>query len=122
MHLLCENEEVLSRFAGKNSLIDSEVEKFEISKISESIIVDVHFRMRPSSDWSKVRIRFCGCLHYWFNFSIDRHFYLVDRLKFFRSDDGCFYASFDPYDDSASVSEEDNDVVYSESIQAYLSN
>ena len=121
MDLFCENADVLHQFTGKNSLVDAEIEKIEIGKVDEGVVIDVHLCMRPSSDWSKIRIRFIHCLYYSFYHSNDVYFHLIDRLKFFVTDESYFYASFDPYDEEKCISSEDNDVICAKRIQGYQS-
>ncbi len=118
MDLICEDDDVLHKLVGENSLRDSEIEKYEISQ-GESVSVDVLFRMSPKSDWPKILLRFSCCEYYSLHGHNDRPV-CVSHLKLFISDEGKFYASFDPYDEERVVSDEDNDVIYSERIQAYM--
>ena len=119
MELICENQEVLHKLTGENCLLDTEIEKIEISKENWNVFVDVLFCMRPKADWLKTLLRFSYCEYYALNFQSNRHFYVVTHLKFFLSDEGKFYASFDPYDEERIISDDDNDVIYSGCIQAY---
>lgn len=119
MDLICENEDVLRRFVGENCFLDTKIEKFEIWKKGEDVFVDVQLCMRPKSNWIKVLLRFNHCEYYALHFSNECYFYNIERLKLFISENGKFYASFDPFDEDDVISKDDNDVVCSEGIQAF---
>ncbi|WP_170479984.1 hypothetical protein [Ruegeria arenilitoris] len=120
MDLISEDTNILDKFVGENSFLDTEIEEIRIFGHGSLAIVEIQLLMRPQSDWKKVLLRFCGCESYNFHHSSDCAFGIVERFKFIVLENDNFYMSFDPYDDSEIVSPEDNDVVYSQSIQAYI--
>ncbi|WP_298921082.1 hypothetical protein [uncultured Roseobacter sp.] len=118
MDLICKNEAVPRQFVGDNSFRDTEIEKIEICRVNCSVALDVDFRMRQNSDWARVRLRFEECIFYSL-YSTERDSYVVENLKFFITDEGHFYASFDPYGEEEIVSDRDNDVIHAKKINAY---
>lgn len=119
MQLICSDEKLIARFLGENSLLDGKIEKIEIFDVDSSVCININFDMRPSSDYQKVQFKFSGCKGYSFSYSDDYYFYNVELLKFFQGEDGLFYISFDPCDETEAISDEDQDFILCRGVSAY---
>ncbi len=122
MQLIYSDQELIFNFKGNNSLLDGEIEKIEIFQADLSVNINIYFTMRPSSDYKKIILQFGGCKQYGFSYSNDYFFYNVEIVKFFQTEKGLFYVSFDPYDESKAVSDKDQDFILSHNVSAYKLN
>lgn len=111
MQIIFNNQELLDRFRDINSLLDGKIEKIEIFSRDFSVCINIHFCMRPSSDYQKIEFRFIDCKQYSFSYSENYYFYNVELVKFFECEDGLFYISFDPFDEVEVISEKDQDFI-----------
>ncbi len=119
MEFIAENDALLDYLKGNNSLLDSVVEKIEITGSVDEVRVAVSFNMRSSASNDKIKIYFDRCKSYDFVFSDSYAFYNVERIKLFRTNEDLFYVSFDPFDESETVSDKDTDVIEARAIKAY---
>ncbi|WP_179953951.1 hypothetical protein [Denitrobaculum tricleocarpae] len=119
MELIAENDALLEHLQGNNSLLDSVIEKIEITGDLDQVTVSVWLKMRPSASKDKIKIRFERCKSYDFTFSDSYVFYNVERIKLFRTNENLFYVSFDPFDEIETVSDKDTDVIQASSVKAY---
>jgi len=119
VQLIYSDQELVSHFKDKNSLLDGEIEKIEIFQANSSVSINIYFAMRPSSDFKQIILQFGGCKQYGFFYSDDCFFYNVELVKFFQTEEGLFYVSFDPYDELEKVSDKDQDFVLSSNVSAY---
>jgi hypothetical protein len=119
VQLIYSDQELVSNFIDNNSLLDGKIEKIEIFQANSSVSINIYFAMRPSSDFKKIILQFSGCKQYGFSYSDDYFFYNVELVKFFQTEEGLFYVSFDPYDELEKVSDKDQDFVLSSNVSAY---
>jgi hypothetical protein len=119
VQLIYSDEKLIARFLGNNSLLDGKIGKIEIFSSGLSVCVNMIFYMRSSSDYQKLQFRFVGCKKYSFLYSEEYYFYDVELLKFFQTEDGLFYISFDPCDEIEVISDEDQDFILCREVYAY---
>ena len=120
MKLIHSGEKLVSYLSGDNSLLDGEIEKFEVYSKDFVVQVDIHMEMRPSSEFKKILVRFSGCKEYCFYFNDSHYFYNVERVKFFQNEEKYFYVSFDPYDELEVCNEDDQDIILAKEVSAYV--
>ncbi|NOH69952.1 hypothetical protein F0225_01165 [Vibrio pectenicida] len=120
MKLICSDEKLITHFLSNNSLLDGKIEKIEIIDAGSSVCININFNMRSSSDYQKIQFKFVGCKGYSFSYSEDYYFYNIELLKFFQCEDGLFYISFDPCDETEVISDDDQDFILCRKISAYI--
>ena len=119
MQLICSNQESVNHFSGNNSLLDGNIKRINIFYTDSSVCINIDFDMRPSSDYQNIQIRLIGCTHYSFSYTDDYYFYNVELLKFFQGDNGLFYISFDPADETEIIADEDQDFILCREVSVY---
>lgn len=67
---------------------------------------------------NRILLRFIDVKEYSFYYSSHRIFYNVETYKFFKSGD-LYYVSFDPVDESESISDDDQDYIKASSVNGY---
>lgn len=119
MKIIYSNQDLISAFAGCNSLLDGVIKKIEIFQHESTVRINVYFSMRLSSDFNNVLFEFDDCQEYSFYYTSDYIFYNVESFKLFKDDDGLFYMSFDPYEGIDGKSSKDQDYILANSVVAY---
>ncbi|MCR6653108.1 MAG: hypothetical protein NVV73_17190 [Cellvibrionaceae bacterium] len=118
MKTVLSDDDVIDCLRGENSLLDGQIKKIEIDGENDGVKIYVHIHMRRNSDYESAVVEFIDCEEYCFSFSSDFYFYCIESLKFFKTDGGMFYVSFDPFDAGDQICNEDKDVILSRSIAA----
>lgn len=116
-----ENDDVLRFFVADQSLINGSVIAVHIFEIAESLTIDLDVKLLYSKNEKNYRIRFQDIIEYAFYYRNDRYFYYITNLKFFKDGDS-YYISLDPDESVNSKSEDDDDVILSKRIQAFVLN
>ncbi|VUD64035.1 hypothetical protein TDB9533_03232 [Thalassocella blandensis] len=119
MKLICSNEKLVTYLSGNNSLLDGKVKRIDIIDEDSSVCIKIDFEMRSSSDYQRIQVRFVGCKRYSFYYTDDYYFYNIELIKFFQGNNGLFYISLDPADQTEVVSGEDQDFILCREVYAY---
>jgi hypothetical protein len=119
MEYIGKNAEVISYLTGNRTLLDATISKFDIHLAEHTLQIDIYFHLcRRAKVDLKVMLTFKDVVEYCFYHKSNYAFYDVEDLKFFEIE-GKFYFSGDPYH-TEGVSENDNDFVMSNELEAYL--
>jgi len=121
MELLAENDKAILLLTDRMSLISSSITAFQINYSGEDLIVDVYITLTHSVDLPKVLLRFVGVTEYQFYWDSSHYFYNITFCKLFDNETG-YYCSFDPFDESEQINDQDNDYVKAKAIQVYIDN
>ena len=121
MEKIYRDEEVLELTEGTYFIHDASVTRFDIAYQEHRLCIDVYFTSIQSKKWAKtqIKLRFVDVLEYSFYWNVEHHFYYVERYKFFKTEKG-FYISLDPVDETNNAKEEDQDIISSKNLEAYL--
>ncbi|MES2376423.1 MAG: hypothetical protein V4553_07585 [Bacteroidota bacterium] len=113
------NDEVLALTSGSYLIHDSSVTRFDIQLKDRILNIDVYFVSIDRNTKANVglKISFVDVSEYSFYWDASRHFYNVERYKFLKSENG-YYISLDPFDESQKLSNEDQEIILSKSIEA----
>ena len=112
------NEDVLKFFVADMTLISASVNAVHVFEISESLTVELDVTLLYSKKEKKYKVRFEEVVEYAFYHNNSRYFYYIINLKFFK-EESFYYISLDPDDSIASRSENDNNFILSNRIQAF---
>jgi|ERR1700754_1351501 len=119
MKSIGENSEVINYFVGNLSLLDAEINKYEIHLVNHVLEINIYFQLsRRTKEDIRVLLTFKDVVEYNFYHNSNYIFYNVENLKFLETERG-FYFSSDPYHTDG-VSENDNDFVMSKGLEAFL--
>ena len=110
--------EVLDILINENSLLDVMLEKIEVSENDSIVTVIFEFKMRPKSDFEKIRLIFSRVEEYGFYYDKNFLFKTVTESKFFKTLEGNYYLSLDPFFGEHNViSDKDANFVKSQEIE-----
>jgi len=122
MEYINRNEELLKQSIPKGYyILDSEITRFDVYLKNYQVHIDVYFSLpyyRFNAD-KKLKLHFIGVTEYEFYWNDKYTFYIVERYKFFKTENG-FYISFDPYDESNEVLEEDHGIILCNEVEGYF--
>ena len=120
MELINKNETYLNDPEGYY-LLDSTITRFDIYVDQVGLLIDVYFSLpfhRFKED-KQLKLHCVGVKEYEFYWNKQYNFYIVERYKFLETETG-FYISFDPYDESKEISDEDHDMILCNEVELYL--
>jgi hypothetical protein len=122
MEYINRNEELIQQsFTGGYYILDSMITRFDIYIQDHILFIDVYFSLphhRFRAD-KNLKLHFIDVKEYEFYWNDQYHFYTVERYKFFKSEKG-FYISFDPYDESQEILDEDHDIILCKEVEGYF--
>jgi hypothetical protein len=119
MNLIAIDDKILELLGYENSLLDSVVEKIEISNENDTLQIKVYFKLiRDAAKYKNICLEFYDVLEYSFYHNSDYVFCNVARLKFFKHS-SIYYISIDPFDEADEISIEDQDFIKAKSIKCY---
>lgn len=113
-----ENDEALKFFNNDNSLISATVKSFHIYELDGYLTIDMDVVLLYAKINKDFRIRFRDVIEYSFYHNHNYYFYDIANVKFFK-EANLYYLSLDPDDTSAFKSDQDNDYILSNKIQAF---
>jgi hypothetical protein len=88
---------VLDLLKKHNSLLDSRLIGIQVGREpSGAVNVELHFRARPDSDFTEIRIKFTSVIEYEVSYEESQEYVDIWDLKFLKLDDGSFYITLDP--------------------------
>jgi hypothetical protein len=122
MEYINRNEELLTQSVPERYyILDSLITRFDIYFENEQLYIDVYFSL-PYSRFKAdktLKFHFIGVTEYEFYWNDKFNFYTVERYKFFKSEKG-FYISFDPYDESEIILDEDHNIIFCNEVEGYF--
>ena len=112
------NDALLQLTSGSYYIHDSTVSRFDIYQQAHELFIDVYFNSwdRKLKVDKQLKVNFSGIIKYQFLYSNNRHFYIVESYKFFKSEKG-YYISLDPFDESEAISEDDEDLILCKNVE-----
>lgn len=119
MQLIQSNDGLIAVMKDDLSLISAQILRISIYDSSNLLSIDVELKLRYRKDSNKILLRFAGVEEYSLYYHSHWIFYNVEIVKFFAYDNG-FYISFDPVDESETISDEDQDYVKARSVQGFF--
>ncbi len=119
MQLIERQEGLMDALCDDLSLISSQLSKICIYNENNFLCIDVEAELMYKKSNNKIFLRFIDVKEYSFYYLSHRIFYNVEIYKFFKIDD-LFYISFDPVDESETVSDEDQDYIKAKFVEGYL--
>lgn len=121
MKIIDKDEQLVKHLSGRNSLIDAKVKRISIFEEDVILMGEVQFEMRPSSEYRNLVLKFTDVREYAFYYNQNYSFADVERYKFFRMDNGSYYLSLDPYEETGVPSDRDQDLVVAKSVTGLTS-
>lgn len=113
------NQEVINYLQGEYSLLDSKVTEFKIYESDGLVNIDITFQLTHSK--AKIAITFKNVVEYAFYHNSSHYFYYVETPpKFLSIGDGNFYLSLDPNEMIEGASGDDNDIIISKELEAFI--
>lgn len=110
--------DVLDVLVNENCLLDVTLEKIEASELENVVTVAFEFKMRPKSDFEKIRLIFSEVEEYGFYYDKNFLFKTVTEIKFFKTIDGNYYLSLDPFfGEHGVISDKDANFVKAQKIE-----
>ena len=117
MTIIAKEDELLSNiFMAKYNILDSRLYKMEIFDENFLLVIDLYFELITNG--TPIKLRFYDVQEYGFYWKDRTNFY-IERYKLFRVKE-LFYLSIDPVDEENQFKLEDNDFIWSKSIEGYL--
>ena len=113
------DEYVIKALSGRNSILDAVLKRIAIFTEGETLMVELEFEMRASSDYHRVILKFVDVSEYSFYHNDTYLFYNIEHFKFLRLANGLYYISLDPHDEAKALSNEDQDLVVARSVSGY---
>jgi hypothetical protein len=122
MEFINKNDELLNQSIPRGYyILDSTIKRFDIYFENEQLYIDVYFSLpyhRFKAD-KNLKLCFIGVTEYELYWNDQYHFYTIERFKFLKTEKG-YYISFDPYDESEEISEEDHDIILCKEVEGYF--
>jgi hypothetical protein len=113
-------KDVISFFAGKNSLLDAKLTSLCIRDVDGGIVLYLDFKARNGAQYQDAHLTFSGVIEFGFYHSDEFTFYNVESLKFLTTTDGAFYLSLDPDESREEISEADQDFIKAKFVEALV--
>ncbi len=112
------NVDVLSTLINENSLLDVTLESISIFEENYLVNVILEIGLRPKSEFKKIKLIFLNVEECGFSYEKNISFKTVADSKFFKTSDGYFYLSLDPFfGDRNKISDKDTNFVKSKKIE-----
>ncbi len=122
MEYINKNEELIEQsFAGRYYILDSTITRFDIYIQDYILYTDVYFSLpyhRFKAD-KILKLHFIDVSEYELSWDKNYSFFTIERYKFFKSEKG-FYISFNPYDESEKVLDDDADIIFCNEVEGYF--
>jgi hypothetical protein len=122
MEFIDRNEGLLAKPAtDRYCILDSQISRFDVYYDAGHLYIDVYMSLPYSGlkVHNQLKLHFIGVNQYDLNWNDKYHFYTIETYKFLKSEKG-YYISFDPYDESEKVLDEDRDIIFSKEVEGYL--
>lgn len=116
LKLFAQNEELYESLKGNNNILDSQINRILLVEEEQEIKVEIDFLLHNVSENKKVRIVFNHIKEFSFYYNSQYIFYNVERFKLLLLENGYYYLSLDPYDESMQVSSKDQDIIIARNI------
>src|SRR5438477_4237576 len=106
MELIGKNEILIETLQVNLSLTSSQILMIRIFNLADKLYIDMEIELLYAADKKRIALSFIDVQEYSFYHSPNHYFYNVEIYKFFETN-GQFYVSFDPVDESETISDED---------------
>lgn len=113
-------EDAVKFLTGKNGLIDAKMRSLNIFENDGVTSVELFFSARNDADYDSLVLKFERIIDFRFAYSKEYIFGNVEDEKLFISDDGDYYFSIDPAQDSTGPCDNDADIVRAKFLTAIV--